>query len=321
MWRAVEARWRVAVDGLALSKAGQAALHAWAHDAANLKRRLVSAAEMLRQCTSSLQTSCNGLLGLQGHLEASCCSCDVILDSCRNYQPPAWPKPVSTPCARPERYLSPSQRVNSTAASVKRGGGVPLVIGTFGWWEILCPTESAIHALCSSLAARKIQVCIVTGLPAASIQVALDGRFGYVWKGHMHADTRGVGLLVASPFISQVSLVHPLGVTDCRHIYCKLPGQLLVVGVYGPNPGTLPMEEHRQWLQDTVDVIQRTASNHGLIDVWLCGDLNLRGVAPGPAKCGQSGSATANLAAYGSAWACWMGSIGHTCYPCPRRSA
>ena len=73
---------------------------------------------------------------------------------------------------------------------------------------------------------------------------------------------------------------------------------MLGVGAYGPNPGTLPMEEHREWLRTTVEVTIATASHHGITNVWLCGDMNLRDVAPGPSSPAKIGTATANLAAY-----------------------
>ena len=121
--------------------------------------------------------------------------------------------------------------------------GLGVVLATFGWWEIICPTETMLHALCTRLANRRVIVCTVTGLPAAAVQAYLDGRFGYVWVGDWHAHSQGVGLLVAKPWKDDIPRLapHP-AVASRRHVFCKLPGSVLGIGAYGPCVGSLPVE-------------------------------------------------------------------------------
>ena len=185
--------------------------------------------------------------------------------------------------ARPCRTLPAAGSLSPATAPQPIPDATMLVVGTFGWWEIICPTASAVQALCARLAATSVQVCCVTGLPAAVVQDVLDGRFGYAWVGDMHHHTRGVGLLVAVPW---------------RRVFCKLPGSTLGAGTYGPCVGAIPVEEHKDWITETVDIARVTAQKYGLRHVWLFGDLNMRGVVPGSSVPPVPGSSHANTSEF-----------------------
>jgi hypothetical protein len=156
------------------------------------------------------------------------------------------------------------------------------VVATFGWWEIISPTPAAVQALCLRLASVRAQVCIVMGLPATAVSEAADGRFGYAWVGEPHSDTGGVGIIVATPWLNEIVRLQAQGDVCRRVLFCRLPGSVLGVGVYGPCVGTLPLVEYKAWLRQLLDVIAATASHYSLSDIWIFRDLNLRGVAPGP---------------------------------------
>ena len=172
----------------------------------------------------------------------------------------------------------------------------PLTLATFGWWEIISPTVNTVSALCSKLASMKAHACCVTGFPAAVVQQSLDGSLGYTWMGELHHGSGGAGLLIAWPWRHVFNKIRPAGAECRRRIFCAMPGSLLGVGVYGPCVGTLPVQAHKDWLADCISIAGNTARQHGLSNIWMFGDLNLRGIAPGQSSVAAPGSSHANLA-------------------------
>ena len=108
--------------------------------------------------------------------------------------------------------------------------------------------------------------------------------------GDWHHDTRAVGMLAAIPWRECIRQAQPVGSTHQRRLLSKVGGTLLFVPVYGPYVGAMTTTEHLDFLQDTIDVTIATALHHGLRDIWIAGDLNLRGVAPGQSKTARKGS-------------------------------
>jgi len=202
---------------------------------------------------------------------------------------------ISTPLARPRRAVQTGDGLPNLVRNEQRETGSPLVLATFGWWEIIVPTVDAVRELCFALATRKVHACAVTGFPAAVVHQVLDGRLGYKWIGELSPDTQSVGMLVAVPWLHSITIVAPQGEADRRRHFFLLPGPLLGVACYGPCTGSIPVADHECWLQQTVDITVATAAHHQVRDVWLLGDFNLRGVAPGPSQPAAAGSSHAKL--------------------------
>ena len=138
--------------------------------------------------------------------------------------------PVSTPMHRPRRCLHAGLTACAAPAQAAVASCPPkCTLGTFGWWEVVSPTEAAIRTLCATLAAQHVHCCIVTGLPSAACGSFLDGRFGFVWVGEMHPDVFGVGLLLAVPWRGSFVVIPAFGAVSRRIIFFKMPGPTLGV--------------------------------------------------------------------------------------------
>jgi len=298
------------------------AVHAWLSDVTILHHRLQKGADKLH---ALLQTNPSSH-GMYVHAFIAAGMCKSLVDYCKFYTSEVYIQ-CSTPISRPKRLMTPRGGVPPRSAAGSTNASTPqcndvdkrtirtsgfhakdtaaaplrsqtsLVLATFGWWELIEPTDDAVRILCMSLAANGIHICSVTGLPSAAVSQSLDGRYGYVWKGPLHHAHNGVGVLVALPW--ERSFMIPTNI-DCelgiRRMLIVAPGPLLILAAYGPYVGAWRTELHLQWLQDTVDILHRMARSLQVKYVWLMGDFNLRGVAPGPAQLAATGSGHESLA-------------------------
>jgi hypothetical protein len=124
-----------------------------------------------------------------------------------------------------------------------------------------------------------------------------NSRYGYCWQGGLHTSCGGVGILVATAWSSMVKLVNACGPPSPRRLLFVCCNTLLVTAVYAPYVGAIPSHQHRCFLQETLDIAQATAIQHGLGALWLMGDFNLRGIAPGNSAPPRLGSCHASIAA------------------------
>jgi len=272
-------------------------LHAWMSDVSTLNDRLTKGTDLLHAALHA----CSSLHALYNHVCLVRGLCRSLLAYCKFYSTGPLIK-CSTPLARPQRHIARrhAESASGTAHNPEVTDQTPasmLVLATFGWWEIIEPSDAAIQALCFTLAARGIHVCVVTGLPSASLPESLGGRHGYVWKGPLHHRHDGVGVLVASPWQRLVQVHTPVeDVLGSRRLLLTAPGPVLILAAYGPYVGAWKADLHRTWLRDTLDILKRAADSLRIQQVWITGDFNLRGVAPGPSHPAADGTGHASLA-------------------------
>jgi hypothetical protein len=141
----------------------------WAYDVANLSSRLKVAADLL----DDIAAHSPAYRALHSLLLTGSISCSSIAALC----PPTnstSPLICSTPMFRQRRALDATGHCGT---GVSQGRTIEPVIeasqtlniATFGWWEIIDPSDNAIRSLCMFLASKQIHVCAVTGLAAAAV--------------------------------------------------------------------------------------------------------------------------------------------------------
>ena len=134
-------------------------LDAWTNDATQLSARLQKAADLFHACSFTAPA----MISLQLHVTIGIKVCTSIANACISFLADACPpKQCSTPLFRPRRQLrqqppSPPVRQPGTHlcstnnvvepclgahGSIAAEHRCPLVIATFGWWEIIEPSDA-----------------------------------------------------------------------------------------------------------------------------------------------------------------------------------
>ena len=150
-----------------------------------------------------------------------------------------------------------------------------------GWWEIVVPTRQNITNLCTALTEKQIAICVVTGIPSGVVADLLDGRLGYCLITPPSYEIATVTILVATPWGPHVRLHEELHGKERRLAACSGMDGTLIVGIYAPHVGRMDTGDHAQWLIKAITMIEETATQNNLHKIWICGDLNIRGLFPG----------------------------------------
>ena len=92
-----------------------------------------------------------------------------------------------------------------------------------------------------------------------------------------------------------VTAVQGIGITSPRRHLFIVPGPMLATATYAPYVGCLRTQDDIAFLRDTIDITHSTAAKLGITHIWLLGDFNLRGIAPGTSMPPPLGSGHASL--------------------------
>ena len=187
---------------------------------------------------------------------------------------------ISTPFYRPQRKIGDTSQPTVEPPKALSGS---LRIATFGWWEIVTPNHGNVQSLCQVLAAERVDICCVTGLPAGRVRPSLQGSLGYCWHGPWRFDVHNAGFLLTVQLASIARDVPVASISANNRRQWVVVGELPLLAVYGPHVGKFRTEEHRAFLSETVVSFCVTCSKLGLSG-WMLGDFNLQGIAKGGGK-------------------------------------
>ena len=110
-----------------------------------------------------------------------------------------------------------------------------LKLATFGWWEIVLPTQRNYTKLQIRRLMERIHICAVTGLPAQHLGSGLqDGS--YFWEGPVVGNHQAVGILIHKSLRDQTSPYSMVPGTENRAVVVSV-GQCIAQAVYSPFMG------------------------------------------------------------------------------------
>ena len=110
-----------------------------------------------------------------------------------------------------------------------------LKLATFGWWEIVLPTQKNYTKLQNRLLMEGIHICAVTGLPAQHLGSGLqDGS--YFWEGPVVDNHQAVGILIHKSLRDQTSPCSMVPGAENRAVVVSV-GQCIAQAVYSPFMG------------------------------------------------------------------------------------
>ena len=254
---------------------------AWAKDAAALGGHLSLAGDRLSRQRVPLLPAFKPLAQTVG---AWCEGCGVVKRRRTDGHPRA--PSVVPPFALPTWV--PAEPTTTRAETTLR-------VATFGWWEVMAPSDCNVRRLCEQLRLRSVRLCAVTGLPSAGATALRDGTLEYRWFGELRESVDGAGFLVHRSLQDSIRRLPDPVCSTSRRCSVSLHGRAWTA-VYGPCGGRWPLQTHKAFLCDTLACVVALGHQHQGSS-WAMGDFNLRGVAVGdslPAACPRQ----ADLAAW-----------------------
>jgi hypothetical protein len=171
------------------------------------------------------------------------------------------------------------------------------VVATVGWWELVQPSTENVARLCQQLHKRSIQLCAVTGFPAATAQPDdLNGKHGYTWIGDARSDYEAAGFFIEARLASLAQRVADPSGPSPRRCLIHVDGRGWQAA-YGPYVGKFDKECHSSFLRQCVFNHMNFIRSGLCVSAWSMGDFNLRGVAEGSSLVSRS-ALHADLAKY-----------------------
>ena len=154
-----------------------------------------------------------------------------------------------------------------------------LKLATFGWWEIVLPTQKNYTKLQNRLLMEGIHICAVTGLPAQHLGSGLqDGS--YFWEGPVVDNHQAVGILIHKSLRDQTSPCSMVPGAENRAVVVSV-GQCIAQAVYSPFMGKVLAAHTKDFLAKIALNHRKMQDDHRDKVVWTMGDFNLQGLAPG----------------------------------------
>ena len=161
--------------------------------------------------------------------------------------------------------------------------GIPwaggLKLATFGWWEIVLPTQQNYTRLQNRLLIEGIHICAVTGLPAQHLGSGLQ-EGSYFWEGPVVDNHQAVGILIHKCLREQTSPCSMVPGTENRAVVVSV-GQCIAQAVYSPFMGKVLAAHTKNFLANIALNHRKMQDDHRDKEVWTMGDFNLQGLAPG----------------------------------------